>query len=127
MKTVKKKRKGQSGEIAMFVVFILLFMMLFISLFVTQTLLKQTKAAINVASSVQAFYIANSGAEYALYHIMRDCPTGDDPNTCVAGFTFPGGDCTISVPDPDLSIYITGTYRGQTSRAIQLSWPEIIP
>lgn len=118
----KNTDKKQSGEIIIFVVFVILFMMLFVTLFISRTLLKQAKASDNIVSSVQAFYIADSGAEYSLYMYKNFCTTPGSLPGCIGSFSFTNGTCQIVVDPVTSKMDITGTYKGQTSRAIELIW-----
>ena len=132
---MRKKDKKQSGEIILFVIFVVLFLLLFVGLYLSRVLAKQAKIADNAASTVQAFYIADSGAEYALYRFVTYCdgttaektppacvmlPTGDYMAT--GGQFVTGGECDITYNEASSEISITGNYHGQTSRAIELSW-----
>lgn len=119
---MKERKKSESGQIILFVLFVVLFMMLFVSLFVSRTLLKQTKTADNIASSVQAYYIADSGSEYALYRFKYNCPTGSELASCIGQYYAFGPETCNMMFGTSSRMYITGTYRGQTSRAIELSW-----
>lgn len=123
--------KKQSGQILMFVIFVVLFLMLFVGLFISKILARQAKTADNIISSVQAFYMADTGSEYALYafqgcselYKLPECITDGKPAT---GTLVPDGDFSIIYIDVPASpkIDITGTYKGQTSRAIELSWTD---
>lgn len=132
---MRRTDKKQSGEIILFVIFVVLFLLLFVSLFISKTLAKQVKTADNVASAIQAFYIADSGAEYALYRFGTVCDGLSDktsPPACIQlpgrnyivpdGQFVSGGACNIRYDAATSGISITGNYRGQTSRAIELSW-----
>lgn len=124
-------RKKQSGEILIFVIFIVLFLVLFISLFISKILVRQSKTADNVLSSVQAFYLADTGSEYAL-HAFQGCSESYKLPNCItdgkpaAGEIVPGGDFSIVYNDgpTSSSIDITGIFNNQTSRAIELTWPD---
>ncbi len=132
-KNIKSSDK-ESGQVVMFVIFVVLFLVLFVSLFISNTLTKQSKIAIAAANSVQAYYIADSGAENALYQISKlpdemelDSSMDLDTSTDLL-FTFYGTDVDSDAGISDLAsaggqdkIDIIGTYK-KTSRAIQLFW-----
>jgi hypothetical protein len=123
--------KGDSGQVVMFVIFVVLFLVLFVSLFISNTLTKQSKIAIAAANSVQAYYIADSGAENVLYKISQ-MAEGDTLSKGAFDidplFTAYGGTSSAEVTElaSDSAtakdrIDIIGTYQ-RTSRAIQLFW-----
>jgi hypothetical protein len=128
MHSEKGKDKRQAGEILMFVIFIIIFLMLFVSLFLSRTLARQSKATNNVVSTLQAYYLADTGAEYSLYRFRNVCDSGNQPPLCITNNqpTFvPDGICDITYDSSTSKISITGTYRGQTSRAIELTWTQL--
>ncbi len=130
MKKNMKISKEQSGQVIMFVLFVVLFIVLFVSLFISNTLNKQSKVAIAAANSVQAYYIADSGAENVLYKIsqmaagetLSEGPFYIDPLFAAYGGTSSAHvSDTVSTGAQD-EIDIIGTYKNSTSRAIQLFW-----
>jgi hypothetical protein len=134
MKKILKFIKADSGEVVLFVIFIILFFMLFIGTFLSRMILRQIKVSNNVANSVQAYYIADSGTEMTLYYVKVYAPanvTGfslnsspaPDLNGWIANPFAPDGTYNASVETAagNLKIEILGAYK-QTSRAIELSW-----
>jgi hypothetical protein len=129
MKKNIKNQRRESGQVIMFVIFVVLFIVLFVSLFISSTLNKQSKIAIAAANSVQAYYIADSGAENVLYEIsqMADGETLSEGVFAIDPlFTAYGGTSSANVSDTvdtgtQDKIDIIGTYKN-TSRAIQLFW-----
>jgi len=120
-----EKNKKNSGEIILFVVFIILFFMLFIGLFLSKMILRQTKVANNVANSVQAYYIADTGAEVTLYRIRNELSsTAFTRNNEIANVEIGGGRYIATVTSSSgsaLRIEVIGIYN-RTSRAIELYW-----
>lgn len=136
---MKKTFQNQRGQIALFVVFVIMTLLLFIALFLTNAVIKQTKATRSSLDSIQAYYLADMGAERTLYGITR--PVGDLDKISLTLFT---ADPADAIPDliktqnniigPDssyvviktgdsspISIKASGIFR-ETSRAIELSW-----
>jgi hypothetical protein len=132
MQIENEKDKQQSGEILMFVIFIIIFLMLFVSLFLSKTLVKQAKTANNVANTLQAYYLADTGAEYSLYQFKNVCSSSGSADIqlprCiednVPAFVGTGGQCDIAYDTSTGMISVAGIYKGQTSRAIQLTWTK---
>jgi hypothetical protein len=129
MKIKTKFLKKDSGQVIMFVIFVVLFLVLFVSLFISRSLMKQSKASLSVANSVQAYYIADTGTENTLYYLNEHAE-----KTFFKGEEIPldnlfgsmGGDCAayaseVTGVDILAKIDIVGTYKS-TSRAIQLFW-----
>jgi hypothetical protein len=123
-------KNNQSGEIILFVVFVMLFMVMFVGFFVSKLLIWQTKVALNAANSVQAYYIADSGAEATMYILT----TSEDVPVALGDFKMPEfgafevsseSDCYAKVTEAtasSLKMEVVGVYKGVASRAIQLSW-----
>lgn len=127
MTTNTKLLKKDSGQVIMFIIFVVLFLVLFVSLFLSRSLLKQTKASIGAVSSVQSYYIADSGTENILYYLSGLDPS-DQPSVGPIAidnlFGAQGGTSSAYVSDVSatvLKIDIVGTYKN-TSRTIQLFW-----
>lgn len=128
----KEFKNGESGEILLFVIFVVLFMIMFVSLFLSRTLLRQSKTASNIYNSIQAYYIADTGAESALY-LVKTANLTLNANDNITGnveainsdLPAAGDSWSIKVsPDTNDSVFrinIIGTHN-LTSRAIQLSW-----
>jgi hypothetical protein len=133
---ILKIMKDQGGQIAFFVVFIIMSLLLFISLFLTNMTIKQTKITRNTLNSVQAYYLADMGAERVLWGLRA---TGGDLSVSnflsegdsvhsqninnLTGVTTPSGSYQAIriAPIGNLNIKISGEYQ-ETSRAIELSW-----
>ena len=134
---ILKIMKDQDGQIAFFIVFIIISLLLFISLFLTNMTIKQTKITRNTLNSVQAYYLADMGAERVLWglratggdlDVISDFPnTGDSVHsqiiTNLTGAATSAGSYGAIRIDPagTLNIKISGEYQ-ETSRAIELSW-----
>ena len=128
--------KDQNGQIALFIVFVIMSLLLFISLFLTNMTIKQTKITRNTLNSVQAYYLADMGAERVLWGLRAtggDLDVSDFPNvgdsvynqiiTDLTGTATPTGSYQAIRIDPPgtLNIKISGEYQ-ETSRAVELSW-----
>lgn len=118
-----KITNDQTGQIAIFVIFVILFLLLFVGLFLANMTLKQTKITRNIYESVQAYYLADAGTERILYKMKIDGvnPSTDDItllNDSIAGVGSFKYNVVLSSP---LKIKTSGIYKG-TSRAIELSW-----
>lgn len=127
--------KNQDGQIALFIVLIIMSLLLFISLFLINMTIKQTKITRNTLNSVQAYYLADMGTERVLYGIKM--PLGDVDKINISDFNT--GDEIIrqdniieansyykvikvnSIAPSTLNIKISGEFR-ETMRAIELSW-----
>ncbi|MDD3006895.1 MAG: hypothetical protein PHX30_04960 [Candidatus Pacebacteria bacterium] len=124
-----KLLKKDSGQVIMFIIFVVLFLVLFVSLYISRSLLKQTKASVGAVSSVQSYYIADSGTENVLYYLSGLDPAEPQPTAGTSIvldnlFVAENGIATAVVSDASpttLKIDIIGTYKN-TSRAIQLFW-----
>ncbi len=130
----EKTLQNQEGQVALFIVFVVMTLLLFIALFLTNTVIKQTKVTRNNIDSIQAYYLADMGSERALYGITR--PVGDlnkikltdysEPNDVIIdqiNIIEPGSSFTIikKHDSSPVSIKASGVFR-ETSRAIELSW-----
>lgn len=137
MKTKILKNIGnQEGQVALFIVFVIMSILLFISLFLTNMTIKQTKITRNNLYSIQAYYLADMGTERVLWGLRATggdldvsvFPAVDDPiyNQTInnlTGATTPSGSYQAIriAPAGTLNIKISGVYK-ETSRAIELSW-----
>lgn len=136
-KTSEKTLQNQEGQIALFIVFVIMTLLLFIALFLTNAVIKQTRITRNSLDSIQAYYLADMGAERALYGITR--VAGDPDKISLTLFT---ADTSDAIPDlikiqninadssytiiktsdsSPVSIKASGVYK-ETSRAVELSW-----
>ncbi|MCK4591819.1 hypothetical protein KAT63_00055 [Candidatus Parcubacteria bacterium] len=127
--------KDQNGQIAFLIVFIIMSLLLFISLFLTNMTMKQTKITRNTLNSVQAYYLADMGAERVLCGIKK--PLGDVNKINISDFNIDDEiirqDNIIEansyykaikvnpIAPSTLNIKISGKFR-ETMRAIELSW-----
>ncbi len=131
-KTLKKTFQNQEGQIALFIVFVIMALLLFIALFLTNAVIKQTKVTRNSLNSIQAYYLADMGSERALYGITR--PVGDPDKISLTSISAPNviisrnniieqgsSYIVIKKSDSPVGIKISGVFR-ETSRAIELSW-----
>jgi Tfp pilus assembly protein PilX len=124
--TLQETFQSQQGQIALFIVFVIMTLLLFIALFLTNTVVKQTRVARNNIDSIQAYYLADMGSERALYGIKN---SSIDPTTFSAGntifsYNIPSLGSYIIIKESDsspMSIKISGVFR-ETSRAIELFW-----
>jgi len=130
MKIKTELLKKDSGQVIMFILFVVLFLVLFVSLFISKNLLRQAKVSSSVVSSVQAYYIADTGTENALFYLSEneEYSPGVGSSVPINGnlFTPLGGTVRTKVSAKDegantLTIDVLGTYKN-TSRAIQLFW-----
>ena len=123
--------KNQNGQVALLIVFTVMFFLLFVGLFLANMTVKQTKITRNVYQSVQAYYLADTGAEILLYKVKG---TGEinaildfSPLIPNQGIDFDGdgnddGFFEASREnDSPLRLRIIGTYR-DTARTVELSW-----
>ncbi len=129
----EKTLQNQEGQVALFVVFVIMTLLLFIALFLTDTVIKQTRVTRNNLDSIQAYYLADMGSERALYGITR--PVGDPDKISLTSISAPAviiSQNNIIEPDSSyavikksdsspVSIKASGVFR-ETSRAIELSW-----
>ncbi len=130
--------KNQDGQIAFFIVFVIMSLLLFVSLFLANMTVKQTKITRNALDSVQAYYLADMGSERVLWGLRvagGDKDAGDYPNEgdifhsqYISNLTrdvAPAGSyqAVRTAPVETLNIKISGVYK-ETSRAIELSWNQ---
>ncbi|MCK4891371.1 MAG: hypothetical protein KAS78_01755 [Candidatus Pacebacteria bacterium] len=128
--------KNEDGQVAFFIVFIIMSLLLFISLFLTNMTVKQTKITRNTFHSIQAYYLADMGTERVLWGLRSTAgdldiinfPNAGDNiysqniNNLTGAATSAGFYQAIRVdPIGTLNIKISGEYQ-ETSRAIELSW-----
>jgi Tfp pilus assembly protein PilX len=125
-KTSIKTLQNQDGQIALFIVFVIMTLLLFIALFLTNAVIKQTRVTRNNLDSIQAYYLADMGAERALYEIKNSSinPTDYVEGDNILTSNVPNlGSYTITKKHDSspVSIKASGVFR-ETSRAIELSW-----
>ena len=124
--------KNQQGQIAIFIVFVIMTLLLFISLFLANMTVKQIKNTRNNINSIQAYYLADMGTERLLYGVKR--PDGDSDKIDLLDFAVDDeiikqnniieADSSFAVKKTSnfpLQIKTSGVFR-ETSRAIELSW-----
>lgn len=133
------KYKEKNGQIALFIVFLVMMLMLFIGLFLMNIILAQTKVVRNTINSTQAFYYADMGAERTLWGARKATglnkielsvyATGDEIMPEGRTLASPDGIAVteykvykVEVTNPDvLGVKAIGMYKN-TSRAVQLTW-----
>lgn len=130
--------KNQDGQIAFFIVFVIMSLLLFISLFLANMTIKQTKITRNALDSAQAYYLADMGSERVLWGLRvigGDKNASDYPNegdvfhsqyiNDLTGSATPAGSYQAArvAPIGTLNIKISGVYK-ETLRAIELSWNQ---
>ena len=123
--------KNKNGQVVLLIVFTVMFFLLFVGLFLANMTLKQTKITRNIYQSVQAYYLADTGAEILLYKIKGtneiDAVVGPSPLIPNQGIDLDGdGDLdgffeATRETDSPLELRIIGTYR-DTARTVELSW-----
>lgn len=118
--------KNEKGQTALLIVLIVMGLLLFVGLSLTNMTAKQTKTTRDSLQSVQAYYLADTGAERLLY-LTKTIGT-INPGDCSEGeilFTsnIPGLGITeaVKISDSPLGIKVTGYYRN-TARAVELSY-----
>lgn len=123
IKTLSKN--NQSGEIILFVVFVILFMVMFVGFFVSRLIVWQTKVSLNWANSVQAYYITDSGVESVMYLLAtsENVSVKKGDRITMPDFAFDSKPVAeVTRADTVLQIEVNGVYKDSASRAIQLSW-----
>ena len=128
--------KNQDGQVALFMVLVIMSLLLFMSLFLTNMTIKQTRITRNALNSVQAYYLADMGAGRVLWGLRAtggDLNVSNFPNdgdsvysqtiTNLKGAATPAGSYQAIriTPTGTLNIKISGEYQ-EISRAIELSW-----
>ncbi len=128
-KILKKNIKEKSGQTALFVVFVTTSLLLFVGLFLTSVTLKQMRVVRSTLDSIQAYYLADTGAERILYQVRapHGVPKIDLNNYAapivVLDKSVPGlGSFKVEkVNNSPLRVKVFGVYR-ESSRAVELSW-----
>ena len=130
--------ENQNGQVAMFIVFVIMAILLFMTLFLVNMTTKQTTNLRNSLHSVQAYYYADMGAERTLWGIRQPLASPNkinindfdiitnpviiskqiSSNPQEASYTVTRIDTTGS---EFLGIRSLGVYV-ETSRAIKLTW-----
>ena len=121
--TIKKNQKGQA---ALLIVLIIMGLLLFVGLVLTNMTAKQTKTTRDSLQSVQAYYLADAGAERLLY--LTKVTGTIDPGPPAEGaelfkVTIFSADDIIAIKTSSspLKIKITGYFKN-TARAVELSY-----
>lgn len=133
---ILKNTQNQKGQAALFIVFVIMSLLLFIGLFLTNMTIKQIKITRNTLYSIQAYYLADMGAERVLWGLRsvggdKDVSTfpnindnihSQNINNLTGIATSNGSYRAIRIsPIETLNIKVSGEYR-ETSRAVELSW-----
>ena len=119
-------KKDQKGQAALLIVLIVMGMLLFVGLALTNMTAKQTKITRDSLQSVQAYYLADAGAERLLY-LTKTTGTinpGDHAEGAIlftADIPGLGKAEAVKINDSPLGIKVTGYYRN-TARAVELSY-----
>jgi|GEM_PF-1391897 len=129
--TIKKNQRGQA---ALLIVLTTMFLLLFVSLALTNMTAKQTRITNNTLQSVQAYYLADAGAERLLYLIKGTgaidpvlFPVGDELLNEDIDFdndgSADGSFKAIKTNNSPLGMKITGYSKFKNAaRAVELSW-----
>ena len=119
-------KKNEKGQAALLIVLIIMGLLLFVGLALTNMTAKQIKVTGDSLQSVQAYYLADAGAERLLY--LTKATSTIDPSHYNEGdvlFTasiFDTDDIiAVKTSDSPLGIKVTGYYRN-TARAVELSY-----
>ena len=120
-----KNVNNQKGQVALFITMTIMFLLLFVGLFLTNELLKQIKSTSEKLHSIQAYYLADTGAEYVSYKLIRgglDISGYSNGDEIFSDNLFDGTYKVILIgSDPNVSINATGNYK-KTNRSIELKW-----
>ena len=116
------ERAEEKGQVTLLIVLIMLSTMLVAGLFVADMIMKQTRAALNVLRSAQAYYATDSGSENVLYEIIHNGKEAEDIPDAIGNVEI--GDCSynaVNVGSENLKVEIIGSC-GQARRSIELSY-----
>ena len=124
-KKIIKDVNNQKGQVALLITLTTMFLILFVGLFLTDELLKQVKTTLNKLHSSQAYYLADTGAEYISYKLIRvgdlDISSYNDNDEILSENVFNGGYRVVYVASGSVRVNSIGEYK-QTSRNIRLEW-----
>lgn len=119
---ISNRINNQDGQVSLFIVIVVMFLLLFVGLFLANISIKQTKVTNNIYKSVQAYYLADAGAERVLYEIKVNAL---DPNVfgpVLLDENIGDGSYKVKIiNDSPLKIKSTGVYQ-EIARAVELSW-----
>ena len=124
-------KKNQKGQAALLIVLIIMGLLLFVGLVLTNMTAKQTKTTRDSLQSVQAYYLADAGAERLLY-LTKASGATMDPGEYEAGNPLKetffnesipgiGSMVAIKTSDSPLRVKVTGYFKN-TARAVELSY-----
>ena len=121
--TIKKNQKGQA---ALLIVLITMTLLLFVGLVLTNMTAKRVKTTRETSQSVQAYYLADAGAERLLYLVKAKgiIDPGDySEEDEFFSETIPniGTVTAIKTNDSPLGAKVIGKFKN-TARAVELSW-----
>ncbi len=125
----KKFIKGinnQKGQVALLITLSTMFMLFFVGLFLTDELMKQVKTTLNKIHSSQSYYLADTGAEYIAYKLIREgsinISSFAEGDEILTENIFDGKySVVLSSVNPSIRINSIGTYK-QTNRNVGLEW-----
>ncbi|MCK4918812.1 MAG: hypothetical protein KAS01_00300 [Candidatus Pacebacteria bacterium] len=116
---------NQKGQVALLITLTTMFLLLFVGLFLTSELLKQIKTTLNKLHSSQAYYLADTGAEYISYKLIRvgdlDISSYSDNDEILSENIFNGNYKIIYIESGSVRVNSIGEYK-KTSRNIRLEW-----
>jgi len=119
-------KKNEKGQATLLIVLIVMGMLLFVGLALTNMTAKQTKITGDSLQSVQAYYLADTGAERLLYltkttGMINPSDYAEDDTLFTAVIPNLGKTEAVKISDSPLAIKVTGYYRN-TARAVELSY-----
>lgn len=114
--------ENQDGQVSLFLVNVVMFLLLFIGLFLANATIKQIKITRNIYKSVQAYYLADAGAERVLYEIKVNAMDPIASGPTLLNETIGDGSYKVEVINNlPLKIKSTGVYQ-EVARAVELTW-----
>lgn len=121
-------RKNQKGQAALLIVLVTMTLLLFVGLTLTNMTIKRTRATGDALKSVQAYYLADAGAERLLYLSKAEGTINPGDASYAVGDTLfsetiPNIGTIRAVKEnaSPLSVKVTGKFNN-TARAVELSW-----
>ncbi len=112
----------QNGQVSLFIVTVMMFLLLFVGLFLANTTIKQIKITRNIYKSIQAYYLADAGAERVLYEIKVNAMDPSVAGPVLLNETIGDGSYKVEViNNSPLKIKSTGVYQ-EIARAVELTW-----
>ena len=134
-----QENNSEKGQAALLITMVITSLVFFMGLFVTNIAVKQTKVALDVRNSVQAFYNADFGIEAVLDEIGQslsiegvtdlgnDALSGSYPYKIMETSEKEEYDVYITdnsgiyPDDPELIVQVIG-FHNSTARSMELSW-----